>query len=245
MIRGIYTSASGMLAETTRADTIANNLANGNTTGYKKDIAISKDFASLLIRRINDGPDAPQIGALGVGTQIDEVATIHTTGAMRSTGNALDFAVEGRGFFAVDTPAGTRYTRNGSFSRNVQGELVTMEGQRVLGQNGPIRLPEGKVNVDSTGTITVDGANAGQLRLVEFANERELVKEGASLFRAPNNGRQATGKVAQGFLEQSNVNVVSEMVNLISGYRAYEINAKTVQTHDQLLDKAVNEVGKA
>lgn len=244
MIRGIYTAASGMIAETTRADTIANNLANGNTAGYKKDLAISKDFANVLIQRINDGPEPQMIGGMGVGTMIDEIATIQTTGAMHTTGNALDFAVDGRGFFAIQTPAGIRYTRNGSFTRNARGELVTSEGQQVLGQNGPVRLPDGKVNVDGTGTITVDGVNAGQLRVVDFDNERELVKEGASLFRAPNNGRQAAGRVEQGYLEQSNVNIVSEMVNLISGYRAYELNAKTVQTHDQLLDKAVNEVGK-
>lgn len=244
MIRGIYTSASGMLAETTRADTIANNLANGNTTGYKKDVAISKDFASILIRRINDGQDAPNIGTLGIGAMIDEIATIHTNGAMHPTGNSLDFAVDGKGYFAVETPAGIRFTRNGAFTRNARGELVTSEGQRVLGQNGAIRLPDGKVNVDGSGRVSVNGINAGQIRLVEFANERELVKEGASLFRAPNNGQQATGKIAQGFLEQSNVNIISEMVNMISGYRAYEVNAKTVQAHDQLLDKAVNEVGK-
>lgn len=244
MIRGIYTAASGMLAETTRADTIANNLANGNTAGFKKDVAISKDFASVLIRRINDGPEAPVIGGLGVGTVIDEIATIQSTGLMHFSGNPFDFAIDGKGFFAVQTAAGVRYTRNGTFTRNARGELVNAEGQKVLGQNGPITLPDGQVTVDGTGNVIVDGANVGQLRVVEFNNERELVKEGANLYQAPNNGRQATGKVAQGFLEQSNVNVVSEMVNLISGYRAYELNAKTVQTHDQLLDKAVNEVGK-
>ncbi len=244
MIRGIYTAASGMLAEITRADTIANNLANGNTTGYKKDVAISKDFASMLIQRINDGKDVPTIGTLGLGSEIDEIATIHTTGPMRTTGNSLDFAIDGNGYFAVETQNGLRYTRNGSFTRNGQGELVTSEGERVMGQNGAIRLPDGKVSVDETGQIAVDGVQAGQLQLVAFDNERELLKEGNSLFRAPNAGRQATGKVEQGMLEQSNVNVISEMVNLISGYRAYEVNSKTVQTHDQLLDKAVNEVGK-
>ena len=245
MIRGIYTAASGMLAETTRADTIANNLANGNTAGYKKDVAISKDFASVLIQRINDGPEAPVIGGLGVGTVIDEIATIQSNGAMRYSGNPLDLAIDGKGFFAVQTAAGIRYTRNGTFTRNARGRLVTADGQEVLGQNGPITLPDGgQVTVDSTGNVLVEGATVGQLRVVEFDNERELIKEGANLFQAPNNGRQATGKVSQGFLEQSNVNVISEMVNLISGYRAYELNAKTVQTHDQLLDKAVNEVGK-
>lgn len=245
MIRGIYTAGSGMLAETTRADTIANNLANGNTAGYKKDIAISKDFASLLIQRINDGPEAPVIGSLGVGTLIDEIATIHDTSSMRSTGNALDFAIEGRGYFAIQTAAGIRYTKNGTFTRNARGELVNSEGQQVLGTAGPIQLPNGIVNVNQDGVISVDGQNVGTLRVVEFANERELVKEGANLFRAPNNGQAATAsKVEQGYLEQSNVNVVSEMVNMISGYRAYEANAKTVQAHDELLSKAVNDVGK-
>ncbi|HWR44358.1 flagellar basal-body rod protein FlgF [Sporomusa sp.] len=244
MIRGIYTAASGMLAETTRTDTIANNLANGNTTGYKKDITVSKDFASLLIQRVNDGQDAPTIGTLGVGTVIDQIATIQTAGIIRPTGNSLDFAVDGKGFFAVETPAGVRFTRNGAFTRSGQGEMVTSEGYRVLGQNGAIRIPDGKIAVEETGRVTVDGVAAGQLRLVEFADDRQLVKEGASLFRAADNGRPGTGKVMQGFLEQSNVNIVAEMVNLISGYRAYEVNAKTVQAHDQLLDKAVNEVGK-
>lgn len=244
MIRGIYTSASGMLAETTRADIIANNLANGNTAGYKKDIALSKDFASLLIRRINDGREAPEIGTLGIGAMIDEIATIHTVGSVRPTDNPLDFAIEGKGFFAVETTAGIRYTRNGSFTRSAQGELVTNEGHRVLGRNGAIRLPEGKLSVDETGRMTVDGVEVGQLRVNEFANESQLVKEGGSLYRAPGNGRAATGRVVQGCLEASNVNIISEMVNMITGYRAYEVNSKTIQTHDQLLDKAVNEVGR-
>ena len=245
MIRGIYTAASGMLAETTRADTIANNLANGNTAGYKKDVAISKDFASLLIQRINDGPEAPVIGSLGVGTLIDEIATIHDTSSMRSTGNQLDFAIEGRGYFAVQTPAGIRYTKNGTFTRNAQGQLVTNDGYQVLGTNGPIQLPDGSINVNNNGQISIDGANVETFRVIEFANERELLKEGSSLFRAPDNGTASTtSKVEQGYLEQSNVNIVSEMVNLISGYRAYELNSKTVQTHDELLNKVVNDVGK-
>lgn len=244
MIRGIYTAASGMLAETTRADTIANNLANGSTAGYKKDVAISKDFANVLIQRINDGPEPQTIGGMGVGTLIDEIATIQSPGSLRFSGNTFDFAIDGKGFFAIQTAAGVRYTRNGTFTRNARGELVTFDGDRVVGQNGPITLPDGKATVDNAGNITVNGANVGQLRVVEFQDERQLVKEGANLYRADNAGRQATGKVQQGLLEQSNVNVVSEMVNLITGYRAYELNAKTVQTHDQLLDKAVNEVGK-
>lgn len=245
MIRGVYTAASGMIAETTRTDTIANNLANANTVGYKKDIAVSKDFLNMLIQRINDGPKAPVIGTLGVGTMIDEIATVHDTGSIRSTGNPLDFAIEGKGYFAIQTPAGIRYTRNGTFTRSAQDQLVNSDGYQVLGTDGPLTLPDGSVTVSSEGAISVDGVDVGSLRIVEFANERQLLKEGANLYRAPNNGRPSTtSKVEQGYLEQSNVNVVAEMVNMINGYRAYELNSKTVQAHDELLDKAVNEVGK-
>ena len=175
MIRGIYTAASGMIAEALRNDTISNNLANANTTGYKKDIAVTKDFASLLIQRINDGPQAPTIGSLGTGSVVDEVATIQNAGSLRQTGNDLDFAIEGQGFFAVQTPNGVRYTRDGSFSRDSAGRLVTQDGYPVLAQNGGvIRLNGGKVNVATNGQVSVDGRNVGSLQVVQFANTRAL-----------------------------------------------------------------------
>ena len=245
MIRGLYTGASGMLAEAMRTDVISNNLANVNTAGFKKDVAVTKDFASMLITRINDGADAP-IGGVGVGTMVDEVATIHSAGAMRNTGNDFDMAMEGKGFFTVETPQGVRYTRNGTFAKNIQGELITQDGYRVLGQNGPIRIQGTKMVVSDDGSIDIDNQLVGKLQLVEFDNEKQLTKEGASLFAAPagQRGKPGTGGVRQGFLEMSNVNVINEMVNLITNYRAYEINGKVVQAHDQLIGKAVNEVGK-
>lgn len=246
MIRGIYSSASGMMAEMTRTDATANNLANANTTGYKKDVAVVKDFASIMITRINDGNNT-DIGKLGLGAAIDEIAVDHATGTMRTTGNDLDMAVEGKGYFTIETPNGVRYTKNGTFSRNTSGELVTNDGYRVLGQSGgSISVNGAKVNVNSEGTVSVDGLQTGRLRIVDFADEKQLTKEGSSLFVASGNAQQqaASGSVRQGTLEMSNVNVVTEMVNLITGYRAYEVNAKAVQAHDQLLDKAVNEVGK-
>ncbi|MCX7781852.1 MAG: flagellar basal-body rod protein FlgF [Negativicutes bacterium] len=246
MIRGLYAAASGMVAEALRNDTIANNLANANTGGYKKDIAVSKDFAAALIRRINDGADEPVIGMLGRGAVIDEVAVIHTAGIIRPTGNALDAAIEGKGYFAVETPNGLRYTRSGSFSRNAQGELTTGDGYRVMGENGPLRINNGQVHFAEDGAVQVDGIEIGRLQLTEFADEKLLAKEGSSLFRATGDaaGVPASGRIRQGMLEMSNVNVVAEMVNMIAGYRAYEINAKAVEAHDQLLDKAVNEVGR-
>lgn len=246
MIRGIYTGASGMLAESMRTDVISNNLANVNTAGFKKDVAVTKDFASMLITRINDGANAPVIGSLGVGVMVDEIATNHSTGMMKNTGNDFDVAIEGKGFFTVETPQGVRYTRNGTFAKNIQGELITQDGYRVLGQNGPIRIQGSKMVVGNDGGISVDNQLVGKLQLVEFDNEKQLTKEGSSLFALPpgQKVKPGTGGVRQGFLEMSNVNVISEMVNLISNYRTYEINGKVVQSHDQLIDKAVNEVGR-
>ena len=246
MIRGLYTGASGMLAESMRTDVISNNLANANTAGFKKDVAVMKDFASMLITRINDGTDAPVIGKLGLGAVVDEVATAHSMGAMRTTGNDFDMAIEGKGFFSVETPQGVRYTRNGTFAKNAKGELITQDGYQVLGENGPITIQGSKMVVDDTGRVLVDNQPVGKLQIVEFPNEKQLTKEGASLYIAPpgQNGTTGAGGVRQGVLEMSNVNIISEMVNLISNYRAYEVNSKVVQSHDQLLDKAVNEVGK-
>jgi len=247
MIRGLYTGASGMIAESIRNDSIANNLANVNTAGFKKDVAVNKEFGEMLIHRINDGGGAPAIGSLGRGTMIDEIATIHSTGAMRPTGNDFDLAIEGKGFFAVETPAGVRYTRNGTFARNIMGELVTGDGYRVLGQNGtPVRINGNKMTVSDDGRVLSDGIEVARLQVVEFANEKQLTKEGSSLYIASADGasQPATGRVCQGFIESSNVNVIAEMVNLINGYRTYETNAKTVQAQDQLLDKAVNDIGR-
>lgn len=246
MIRGIYTGASGMLAESMRTDVISNNLANVNTAGFKKDVTVTKDFASMLISRINDGVDAPVIGSVGVGTVVDEVATIQSAGTVRNTGNDFDLAIEGKGFFTVETPQGVRYTRNGTFAKNIQGELVTQDGYPVLGKNGHIPIQGSKMVVSDDGRVLVDNKSVGNLQVVEFADVKQLSKEGASLFVAApgQTGTPGTGSVRQGSLELSNVNVIGEMVNLISNYRAYEVNGKVVQSHDHLLDKAVNEVGK-
>ncbi len=250
LIRGIYIAASGMLAESLRADVTANNLANVNTAGFKKDFAVMKDYADRQIRRVNDGEKEQEIGSMGAGAWIDAIATRHTSGTMQNTGNSLDFALEGKGFFAVETPAGVRYTRNGAFTRTAGGELVNQDGYRVLGQNGPINLEPagqaGKVTVSEDGRIFLDLVENNTLQLFGFEDESKLRKEGANLYRPPEGTepQPATPAVRQGVLELSNVNVISEMLNMIAGFRAYETNSKVVQTHDNLLDKAVNEVAR-
>jgi len=248
MIRGIYTAAAGMVAESQRTDTIANNMANADTTGFKRDIAITKDFGSILIQRVEGAANPATIGSIGYGSAVDEVATMYDAGQLRPTGNPLDLAISGKGYFAVQTPNGVRYTRDGSFYRSGQGELVTVDGYKVLGTNNrPVSLKGSKVTIGSDGSVRVDDIQTAQLQFVQFANDKTaLSKEGNNLYVATGTQQpaKATGTVEQGSIERSNVNVIKEMVNLIAGYRAYEINGKSVQAHDSLLDKAVNEVGK-
>ncbi|MBR6905644.1 MAG: flagellar basal-body rod protein FlgF [Selenomonadaceae bacterium] len=273
MWRGLYTAASGMITETKRTDTIANNLANADTSGYKRDLAISGEFEKMLIKRINDyderyditafkgfhvGDSRPRVGDLGMGSYIDEIATDLGQGAMETTGNQLDVAISGNGYFAVQTPEGVRYTRDGAFFRSAaNGQLQTTLGQPVLNRQGrPINIPQnatsisfgpkGEVFVHQAGGDPPPLALIGQLQFVEFDDRRALLKQGNNLWR-PQEGAQprpATGTIEQGVLERSNANVVEEMVELVNNYRIYEAGSKAVVSQDALLDKAVNEVGR-
>jgi len=259
MIRGLYTSASGMVVEQNRNDTIANNLANVNTAGYKKDIAAFRAFPEMLIQRLNDPEKIPGvnpagqpvmpnrnpvIGTLGTGAVVDEIFTSHAMGALKQTGANLDFALGSDGYFVVNTPQGERYTRNGSFKLDAAGYLVTSEGYQVMGQAGPIRIQGDKITVDEGGTVRIDGNEVDTLRVVDFADKRAMTKVGDSLFSGNGAAAARQVKVLQGYQETSNVNPISEMVNMITVMRSYEANQKAVQSHDNLLGKAVNEVGR-
>ncbi len=266
MWRGLYTAASGMIAETHRTDTIANNLANSGTAGFKKDVAISKEFEPMLIRRINDddprtkvtsfkgfhlGSKAPAVGTLGLGSAIAEVAPDHEQGAFQTTGNPLDVAISGDGYFGVQTPQGIRYTRDGSFYRAASGQLQTRKGQPVLNTQGrPIAIPPDatSISIGADGSITSEGQQIGRLMLVSFGdNYRAMRKQGDNLW-VPQEGaepRPAAGEIQQGCLERSNSNVVTEMVNLIANQRIYEAGSKAVVTQDAMLEKSVTEVGAA
>ncbi|HBT78809.1 MAG: flagellar basal-body rod protein FlgF [Selenomonas sp.] len=266
MWRGLYTAGAGMITETKRTDVIANNLANVNTTGFKRDEAINAEFRPMLLRRINDnkvdpmdvtsfkgfhlGLQAPVVGTLGLGSYIDEVAVDQSQGMMETTGNPLDLAIAGNGWFAVQTPQGVRYTRDGAFFRGANGQLQTVQGLAVLGANGqPIVLPANatQISVGAKGEVRADNQVIGQLQFVEFdADRRALLKQGNNLWypQAGAQPRPATGEIQQGMLERSNANVVNEMVSLINNYRIYEAGSKAVTTQDSLLDKAANQVGK-
>ena len=249
MIRGLYTSASGMLTEMTRNDVTANNLANVNTTGYKKDTAINSSFAEMLIHRVNDQKPTdissrPAIGTLGTGAIVDEIVTVHEPGQLRETSNQLDMAIAGEGYFVVQNDNGTFYTRNGSFTIDSEGYLVTSQGDMVQGETGPVRLGNAEsVSVDDSGNISVNGEPVGTLQLVTIPDPQELTKVGDTLFTGGQAVNGIDGQVKQKFIEASNVNVINEMVNMITIMRAYEANQKIITSHDNTLGQAM-EVGR-
>lgn len=255
MVRGLYTAASGMLAQQVHIDIIANNLANVNTPGYRADRMLTRAFPHHLIYRADDAPfkNPVPIGPLGTGAYVDGTALSLEQGALQRTGNPLHVAIVGDGFFAVETAAGLRLTRDGGFTIDGEGWLVTASGARVLGQQGAIRLGDGtrppsRVSIDESGGVWVDGQRVDTLLVVAVDNPAWLQKEGANLM-VPSD---ASGepyplpqfRLQEGHREGSNVQVVTEMVRIITAHRAYEVAQRAVQAHDQLLDRAVNEVAR-
>jgi flagellar basal-body rod protein FlgG len=261
MIRGWYIGASGMNAQQNRLDAISNNLANVDTAGFKRDVAVSKSFSELFLRRINDdgvyplprgtGDVAPIIGKIGLGVETNEVYTIFEQGQFKETASTVDIALDGQGFVAIQTPQGERYTRNGAFKLGKEGILETKDGYPVLGEQGLIRLEDDRFYINQNGIILA-GENReplDRLRIVRFDNERYLEKQGTSFYRDTIDSGLAfvaqedqRPKVMQGFLETSNVNVVNEMVQMIEVNRAYEANQKTVQSEDSMMDTLWNRV---
>jgi len=252
MFKGLSIAASGMLAEMEKQTLIANNLANVDTAGYKKDVAASQSFPSLLMYAVEGGSggghtleNRQPIGLLGTGVEVAETSVDLGQGALKQTENELDFALMGDGFFVLSTPGGERYTRNGSFTLDAQGRLVNQQGYPVQGEGGAIEIGGGEIQVDGSGNIIVDGQVVDSFKLVSFSGPEVLQKVGQNLFSATASGSSASGvQVKQGYLEASNVNAVQEMVEMIVALRAYEANQRIVKSEDQMLDKAVNDVGR-
>jgi flagellar basal-body rod protein FlgG len=236
MIRGTYASTAGMVAQLSRVENISNNLANVDTTGYKEDTLRLSTFPELLLSRLMGGETQggqavnPTIGT-GPLSMVAESSVVRLTqGALKPTENPLDMAVQGTAFFAVQTPDGVRYTRDGSFQRDAAGQLVTSQGFGVLGPGGqPITLPQGQVVVTPEGALLVDGAAAGQLGLFDFADPAQLRKAAGNLFEDAGEAGPAAAAgstVHQGYLEGSNVDPTRAMADLIVAQRSYETNAR-------------------
>ncbi len=254
MLRSLYSATSGMLAQQTHIDTTSNNIANVNTTGFKKSRADFNDlfyqamqYAGTNTSNTTLSPDGMEVG---LGVRPSAISKMFSQGSPKETENNLDVAITGKGFFQVQLPDGTTaYTRSGNFKLDEQGNLVTSEGYLLIPQ---ITLPEDttQVNIGVDGTVSVtQGLQTtsnviGQITLANFVNPAGLHSMGDNLFSITNASGEAIvgnpdsqglGKLRQGFLELSNVRLVEEMTDLITAQRAYEANSKSIQTADAML----------
>jgi flagellar basal-body rod protein FlgG len=258
MIRSLHTAATGMAAQQLNMDVIANNLANVNTRGFKKSRV---DFQDLLYQTLRaagssqaQGVQVPTGIQVGLGTGGAATQKIFTQGEFQQTGNNLDISIAGQGFFEVTLPSGeSAYTRDGSFKTDATGKIVTSDGYPVQPE---MSIPQGtkEIQVGEDGTVSVIGADGtkqdlGQIQVVNFINPGGLESIGSNCFRKTDASGEATpgtpgqdglGTLKSGFVEMANVQVVEEMVAMILAQRAYEINSKSIQTADEMLNIANN-----
>ncbi len=279
-MRELWVPLSGAIAQQKNVETIANNVANVNTPGFKKEQIVFKEYLAAVEGKgaEEQGVDLPQkewkpedfyrsYNAEDSFVKVDGSYTLHEQGQLTPTGNSFDNAISGPGFFEVLTPNGVRYSRKGSFSISNEGKLVTDQGYLVLAKDAPpVAGADGKLNLSAppeTRAITVGGSKfsisldgevysgdnkVGNLALTEFNDVHALKKEGNSLFINPDQQNIKIGDlktaVHQGFVEQSNVNAVSEMSNLINANRTFESIQRVIKTYDNMSAKSVNEISK-
>ncbi|MCB2147975.1 MAG: flagellar basal-body rod protein FlgF [Deltaproteobacteria bacterium] len=246
MSGGMYLAAAGALVQQLRLEVLANNVANISTIGYKGDQSIFRipeetdpqTFPTSIEGIQSLSPYAPPFS-----TVID-----FSQGAIRQTGNPLDVAINGDGFFSIQTPDGVQYTRQGSFTLNAEGVLVTPDGYPVLGEGGEISLEEGTVEIDMEGAVYVDGDEVGRLRITDFPNTDTLKKAGNGRFvgsdASISGKRPENTTLSQGYLETGNVNPVRAMTEMIETSRAFEAYQKVIQSADEATSKSINDVGK-
>ncbi|NLN03701.1 MAG: flagellar basal-body rod protein FlgF [Clostridiaceae bacterium] len=250
MVRGLYTAGTGMLTQRNKINVIANNVANVDTVGYKEDLMLSRSFSEVLIERINDPNILRQneiVGTIAKGVHVDEVFTKFVQGSLNETRRNADLALQGDGFFVVETPNGLRYTRNGAFFVDNQGMLVTAEGYHVQGANGSLYVGSNNFKVNENGQVfDEDGNLVDEVLVVSFVDNSLLRKEGEGLYYTFGEAEtvESEAKVKQGYLEASNVDLVDQIITMIEVARAYESNQRVISTIDSTLDKAVNEIGK-
>ena len=257
MVKGLYTAYTGMINQEHRMDVLTNNLANADTNGYKKEGATAQSFDSILAYKIKDNSEgyrlAKRTGVHNPGVKIGEGYTDFSQGPLKTTENPYDLALTDKGFFAVEFTdkqgeTSVKYTRDGNFTLNESGELVTQDGDRVLGTNGqPVKIdPLKDTQINVQGQIIQDGKVAATIQVTDFEDYNYLKRYGENYFE-PIDGsteKDTTAKVYAGYLETSNISVVTEMVNMITVSRAYETNQKVITTYDGTLDIAANQLGK-
>lgn len=257
MVKGLYAAYTGMINQEHRMDVLTNNLANVNTNGYKKEGATAQSFDSVLAYKIKDNSEgyrlAKRIGVNNPGVKIGEGYTDFSQGSLKTTENTYDLALTDKGFFAVrfTDKAGNdsiKYTRDGNFTLNTNGELVTQEGDYVLDRNGQtIKIdPLKDTQINTSGEIIQDGKVVTTIQVTDFEDYNYLERYGENYYQPIDGAEeiQAAAKVYSGYLETSNISVVSEMVSMINVSRAYETNQKVITTIDGTLDIAANQIGR-
>jgi len=258
MMRALYTASTGMTAQQLNIDTLAHNMSNVNTIGYKKQRVEFQDLLYQTIRRPAADRDRNEpVGlAVGLGVRPAAINTLFSQGSLQNTQNPLDVAISGPGFFAVEVPGYDEplYTRDGAIKINAEGELVTADGYKYL---GPDELDEGytDVSIAPDGSISyllpgeTEPESADSFEIYKFSNPAGLQKIGRNLYQATENSGEPeewdpdddnTISLISGYLEMSNVQIVEEMVNLITAQRAYEFNSKVIQSSDEMLQTAAN-----
>lgn len=256
MVRGLYTGWKGMENEQKRLDIISNNLANSSTVGFKSEGVTNQSFDDVLTIKVRDASNTNNNSVLGKmtpGVKIGEIYTDYTQGSLRESSGTYDMAIEGTGFFAVSVVdkvgnESTKYTRAGQFLMDKEGYIVDVNGNKLLSESGYLQVPSetGSVAVDLNGNVYADNQLVDTIKLVDFEDYNYLKKFGDTMYGTVEGAieKEATGAIRQGYTEQSNVNVVSEMVDLIAITRAYEANQKIIQTMDTTLELAATSVGK-
>ncbi len=229
MITGLYSSVGAKMAGSENQDIISRNLANINTTGFKKNVGI---FSNAL--------DA----AGNKGVKLSKLFIDHEQGSLKETGNKLDLAIHGKGFFVLESPDGLKFSRNGHFLLNSESNIVNSVGWKLKGKGGDFKLPPGTktLSIDVDGNILADEVQAGKIKIVDFENKEDLIEAGNSSFfsKSKSAGIEASNfKLQQGYLENSNVNVIDEMVSLMANQRGFQGNNRVNKTMNDTLQKLI------
>ena len=248
--KGMKSAAEGLVSLSRMQDVITNNLANANTAGYQSDSLVIASFGDIFKK---EAQKAELMGGFETAN-VDDNPTLYMRtvtrfqqGTLKETDHPYDLALQGKGFFVVETPHGTMYTRNGAFTVDAEGKLRTKDGGYVMGQNGPIKITSPNFEIREDGSVWVDGKMVDKLLIVDFDSYSRLEKVGSSYFRAPLDmePKPAEAKVRQGYLEMSNVNPIKEMVNMLTVLRSYEMGQKVIQSEDDMLKKYIEQVARA
>ncbi len=245
MDRGMIDSVKACLKEEMRMDVIANNLANAAVVGYKKQRISFQDMLDGAAGERQGRTGGP--GAAPASPELIRTGFDLTQGDIKQTGNHLDLAIYGDGFFKVMTQEGVRYTRKGNFQLDTQGFLVTQNGDRVLGAGGPLQIGDSPITVDDTGFVYADGQQAGRLDIVSFDRPEAIQGVGRAMFAAPQGSETPAPfetRVKQGYLELANVEIADEMVSMIHSMRAFESYQKAIKVIDEINNRVINEVSR-